>query len=345
MPESKYYHFSETGLYYKVSTLEEALAATKEGGYIWLDYYKPEKEDLNILVDKIGIHPLSVEDCLDENQVPKIEYFPNNTFVLFNAFSYLEKALFIDEVNLFIGKNFLITVSGHNSGARHPLNGVEKIVSNDSQNLKGGPAFLMQVVLDYIVDQKFLAFDALEDELEASEDAVIEDPSTFNPKDLMRLRKYLLILRKSLFHEREIMVKICRLDCPFITDKAIFHYRDIYDHLAKIFELAETYREIVTNLMELYTSLLNNLMTKMSNETNISVRRLTMIATVFMPLTLLASIGGMSEWSMMTGPENWKITYPLFLAAMVVIAVLNYIIIKKVERKRSSEQNLNAGQL
>jgi magnesium transporter len=343
MLESKFYHFSAAGLYYAVETLEEAMAAVKEGGFIWLDYYKPTKENLNVLVDKIGIHPLSVEDCLDENQVPKIEYFPNNTFILFNAFSYKEKTLFIDEVNLFIGKNFLITVSGHNSDIRRPLNGVERIVSNDSQNVKGGPAFLMQVVLDYIVDQKFLAFDALEDELEASEDSVIEDPATFNPKELMRLRKYLLILRKSLFHEREILVKICRLDCPFITDKAIFHYRDIYDHLAKIFELAETYREIVTNLMELYTSLLNNLMTKMSNETNISVRRLTLIATVFMPLTLLASIGGMSEWSMMTGPDNWKISYPLFLVGMVVIAGINYIIIRNVEKRRRFQDEQKTG--
>lgn len=343
MSEHKFYHFSATGLYYAVANLQEAIDASREGGFIWLNFYKPTKEDLNVLIDTIGIHPLSIEDCLDENQVPKIEYFPNNTFILFNAFSYKAKELFIDEVNLFIGKNFLITVSGHNSDTRRPLNDIEKIVSNDTQNLKGGPAFLMQVVLDYLVDQKFIAFDALEEELEASEESVIDDPSTFNPKDLMRVRKYLLNLRKSLFHEREILVKICRLDCPFITEKAIFHYRDIYDHLAKIFELAETYREIVTNLMELYTSLLNNLMTKMSNETNVSVRRLTLIATVFMPLTLLASIGGMSEWSMITGPENWKVSYPLFLAAMGVIAVLNYIVIKQVEKKRSMIQTDSQG--
>jgi magnesium transporter len=85
--------------------------------------------------------------------------------------------------------------------------------------------------------------------------------------------------------------------------------------------------------MELYTSLLNNLMTKASNETNSSVRRLTLIATIFMPLTLLASIGGMSEWSMMTGPENWKIAYPLFLAAMVLIAIVNYMLIRRLEKR------------
>lgn len=333
MSESKFYHFSATGLFYGVASLNDALDALREGGFIWLDYYQPEKADLTVLTDTLGIHPLSIEDCLDNKQVPKIEHYTNNTFIIFNAFSFAEKTLHIDEINLFVGKNFLITISGHNSDTRRPLAYIDSIVSNDSLNAKAGPAFLMHIVMDYLVDRKFEAFDALEDDLEIAEDFVIDNPAGFNPKELMRLRKDLLILRKSLFHEREILVKICRLDCPFITEKAIFHYRDIYDHLAKIFELSETYREIVTNLMELYTSLLNNLMTRASNETNASVRRLTLIATVFMPLTLLASIGGMSEWSMMTGPENWKLTYPLFLLGMVVIAVVNYILIRSIEKR------------
>ena len=146
---------------------------------------------------------------------------------------------------------------------------------------------------------------------------------------MLRLRRELLALRKSLFHEREILVKICRKDCPFISDKAIFHYRDIYDHLAKFFELTEAYRDIVTSLMELHTSMLSNLMAKTSNETNATVRRLTFITTIFMPLTLLAGIGGMSEWSMMTGPANWRIAYPAFLLAMAVIGIANYYLLRR----------------
>jgi magnesium transporter len=338
MSESKFYHFSATGLFYGVATADDAIAASGEGGFIWLNYYKPTKQELNFLVNILGIHPLSVEDCLDAKQIPKIEHFPTNTFIIFNAFSFIEKTLHIDEVDFFIGKNYIITVSGHNSDLRRPLANIESMVSKDSLNAKGGPAFLLHIIMDYLVDQKFEAFDALEDDLETAEDGVIDNPAVFNPKELMRLRKDLLNLRKSLFHEREILVKICRLDCPFITDKALFHYRDIYDHLAKIFELSETYREIVTNLMELYTSLLNNLMTKASNETNASVRRLTLIATVFMPLTLLASIGGMSEWSMMTGQENWKITYPLFMLGMLLIGGLNFILIRLLEKRGRVKQ-------
>jgi magnesium transporter len=333
MSELKYYYFSAEGFFHEEESLADTISASQEGGYVWLDYYRPAKDDLASLPASFGLHPLSIEDCIDANQVPKIEHFPNNTFIIFNAFTYANKTLYIDEINLFIGKNFLITISGINSDTRRPFSDIKKIVTNDSLNAKGGPAFLMHVVVDYVVDQKFQAFDSLEDELDWAEEGVLDNPSAFNPNELMRLRKDLLNLRKSLFHEREILVKICRLDCPFIGEKAIFHYRDIYDHLAKIYELSETYREIVTNLMELYTSLLNNLMTKASNETNASVRRLTLIATVFMPLTLLASIGGMSEWSMMTGPQNWKLTYPLFLIGMVVIAVINYYLIRRIEKK------------
>ena len=91
--------------------------------------------------------------------------------------------------------------------------------------------------------------------------------------------------------------------------------------------------------MELYTSLLNNIMTNASNQTNLSVRRLTLIATIFMPLTLIASIGGMSEWSMMTGPQNWKITYPLFLMGMIILGIGSYILIKRTEKRTEKRKN------
>lgn len=333
MSEQKYYHFSKTGLFYAMNNLDEAISAMSEGGYIWLDYYDPEKKDLMVLSDRLGIHPLSVEDCLDNSQVPKIEHFTDNTFIIFNAFHYADKKIYIDEINFFIGKNYLITVSGHNSEGRKPFSEIGKVISNESGNSNHAPANLLHRILDHVVDQKINALEAVEDELELSEDVILDTPASFDPADLMRIRKSLQLLRKSLFHEREILVKICRLDCQFIKDKVIVHYRDIYDHLAKFFELAETYREVVTSLMELYSSLQNNLMNRSANETNSSVRRLTLIATVFMPLTLIASIGGMSEWTMMTSATNWKVSYSLFVLGMAIIAVINYLLIRRIERK------------
>ena len=147
------------------------------------------------------------------------------------------------------------------------------------------------------------------------------------------LRRALLAMRKSLFHEREILVKVCRRDSPFIGEKAIYHYRDIYDHLTKCFEIVEVYREMVTNAMEMYLSLINNRMARVSNRMNATVRRLTLITTIFMPLTLLAGVGGMSEWSMITGPDNWKVSYPLFLVGMAVIGLLSYRALRWLESR------------
>jgi len=334
MTDTRFYYFSPTQPFYGVPTPEEAVALTKDGGFVWLNYYKPKKEELSKLIDILGIHPLSVEDCTDEQQVPKMEHFPKNTFIIVNAFEYSERVLTIDEINLFIGANFIISVSGNNSNNRTPLNGVLTLIEHDLENVRNGPAYLMYVILDHIVDQKIKAIEQLEEELDNAEEILLDDVSAFDPAELTGLRRNLLNLRKSLFNEREILVKICRNDCPFIPEKTIFHYRDIYDHLAKFLELAETYREMVTNLMELYTSLQNNLMTRTSNETNYAVRRLTFISTIFLPLTLLASIGGMSEWSMMTGPSNWRISYPLFILGMIIIGLVNYYLLKRLDKKK-----------
>lgn len=334
MSDSQFYHISQKGKFTSTRTVDEAMAAAKSGGFLWLNYCQPDKEELLPLIGLLDLHPLSIEDCLDENQIPKMEDFPRNTFLIFNAFDYSAKKLSISEIDIFIGDNFLVTVSQRTADHCKVLAGIESIAETDGESTRHGPAFLMHTILDHVVDRKFVAIEALEDELDLQEETMLARVSTFNPADLIRLRRDLLDLRKSLFHEREILVKICRKDCPFIPEKAIFHYRDIYDHLAKFFELTESYREIVTSLMEMYLSLLNNKMTIAANQTNKSVRRLTFITTIFMPLTLLAGIGGMSEWSMMTGPANWKIAYPAFLLGMGVIGFASYCLLKWFERKK-----------
>jgi magnesium transporter len=334
MPEYRYFHIAKTGKLTSKENLSDALGALKEGGYLWLDYCEPDKADLENLIGPLHLHPLVVEDCVDENQIPKIEDYPKNTFILFNAFEYIDHNLNISEIDVVIGDDYLITVSGRDSAGKPILRGIEHYVENDLGNARQGPAYLLHVLLDRIVDQKFVAIEAIEESINESEDVILTDIDRFNPADLLRLRRNLLKLRKSLFHEREIMVKICRKDCPYIPDKAILYYRDVYDHLAKFFELTESSRDIVSSLMEMHVLLINNRMTKAANDTNITVRRLTFITTIFMPLTLLAGIGGMSEWSMMTGPENWKIAYPLFLAGLAVIGFANYFLLKRVEKKR-----------
>ncbi|WP_255108525.1 magnesium transporter CorA family protein [Synechococcus sp. RedBA-s] len=337
---SCFYQIGSSGPPKRVGTARAAVAAAEECGFAWLHYNEATRVELEELVGLLGLHHLSIEDCFDENQIPKIEDFPNNTFILFNTFEYGNGALEVGEINLFIGEKFLVSISHFSAGRRPFLEGIQRLVEKSFEGAveRQGPSQVMHLILNDVVDQKFVAIEALEDELDDVEGALISDPASFKPAELIRFRRYLLRLRKSLFHEREILGRICRRDCPFISEQSIYHYRDIYDHLVRFFELTESYRDIVTSLMEMYLSMLNNEMAKAANETNITVRRLTLITTIFMPLTLLAGIGGMSEWSMITGPKNWRVSYPAFMLVMIIIAFASYYVLSRLDRKRTGSR-------
>lgn len=340
MGESRFYHIPKSGKLNPYSSVTDVMnQVKKDGGFFWLYFLEPSAEDLQPLVEPLTLHPLSVEDALDDNQLPKIDDFPDNTFIVFNAFSYSDKKLSVQEIDLFLSNHFLISVDRIGPDGKPLLDGIEELVLREMDTNRLGPAFVMHTILDVIVDRKFTAIEALEDELTEAEDAVLEKPINFDPKSLQHIRRALITLRKSLFHEREVFVKICRKDCPFIPDKAIFHYRDVYDHLTRFFELTETLRDVATSLMEIDLSLRSNEMARAANRTNRSVRRLTFITTVFLPLSLLAGIGGMSEWSMMTGSANWRIAYPLFLLAMVIIGAVSYFFLKWIIQRDDRKSN------
>jgi magnesium transporter len=312
----------------RFEVLEEALRQREGNGFIWLDFFNPTREELTALVAPLGLHPLAIEDCMDEDQVPKMEEFPGHTFILFNRYRQTDGAAVIEEVNFFLGERFLVSV--HSRGREDTMfaDRLEATVQRDLDQARKGPDYLLEVILDDIVDEKFVAIEALQDQLDAAEEEILQRHAEFEPSRLMHLRRNLLLLRKSLVYEREILVKLCRRDSPFITEMAIYEFRDIHDHLAKFFEVIEICRELIATVMEIHLSMMNNQMAMMANRTNLMVRRLTMITTVFMPLTMLAGIGGMSEWSMMTGPRNWRFAYPVFMAAMAVIAAANYYLLK-----------------
>jgi len=223
-------------------------------------------------------------------------------------------------------------VNRKNHSNNNFLNKLTDMVKLNQIDISQGTDYLLHIILDYFVDEKIYTIDNIQDELDILEEKIINNKAAFIPDELMRMRRNLLSVRKSINHEREILMKVCRKDSPFISDKAVYHFRDIYDHLNKYYEVIEMYREMISNFMEMYLSMMNNRMAAIANRTNLVVRRLTLITTIFMPLTLIAGIGGMSEWSMMTGPENWKIAYPLFLLFMIIIGIISYLFLKKIEK-------------
>jgi len=333
MSRISYYHILSSGEMAQLAGQEEAVRAIHKGGYVWFDFVSASRDELSALADPLGLHPLSIEDCTDQNQVPKIEDFENYSFIIFNALNYNDLGLITDEVDIFTGKNFIITVSGYAENSSMPLANLEAHARRNLQSIKAGPAHFMHMVLDNIVDHMAPSIEAIEDEIDISEEAILNTHADFEASKLTYLRRNLLNMRKNLFHEREILLKIIRNDCEFIPEKITMHFRDIYDHISNFFEMTESNRDNVTSLMELYASMLNNQMARDSYQTNASVRRLTLITTIFMPLTLLAGIFGMSEWTMMTGQEKWKTSYLLFGGILILIGIINYLLLKWLERK------------
>jgi len=192
----------------------------------------------------------------------------------------------------------------------------------------------MHIIIDYIVDQMADVVEKAEADLDKAEEEILASPAIFDPSRLIYLRRNLLALSKILFHEREVLTKISRNDCEWVPEKATVHYRDIFDHLSNFLEMTESNRDNVTSLMELYASMLNNQMARDSNQTNATVRRLTFITTIFMPLTLVAGVFGMSEWTVMTGgEENIRRSFLIFAAIMVIIGLTNFLVIQWLERR------------
>jgi magnesium transporter len=334
MMKSEFLRVLPDGTLESLDSFESATNKLGESGYVWFNFVKASREELTKLSGPLGLHPLSLEDCTDETQVPKMDEFPNYTFIVFNALRYDPEELVSDEVDFFIGSNFLVTVSGYAENTRYPIQGIMAVIERNNSAVKKGPAWLMHLIIDYMVDNMADMVEQAEVDIDNAEEEILATPSDFDPSRLTYLRRNLLSLRKSLFYEREILIKISRNDCEFVPEKATVHYRDIFDHISNFLEMTESNRDNVTSLMELYASMLNNKMARDSNETNATVRRLTFITTIFMPLTLVAGIFGMSEWTVMTGGEdNIRRSYPLFAIMTFVIGLSSFLLIRWLERR------------
>ena len=337
LPQSRFFHVDASGSLSTLSSLKEGLAAINSGGYLWLDYCDPDLGTLQPLIDLLNIHPLSIEDMLNEDQLPKLDLFPNYSFMVFNIFESADSEIIAHELDLIIGSNFFISSTKCNISGQSLLAGVEKAVERESQRVKNGPSFLLHLIIDLVVDRKFQAIDQIEIKLDRDEDEILANSLDFDLSCLMDSRSSLMVIRKSVFYEREVISKLIRQDSRYISNDSIIFFRDVYDHLSRYYEISETARDQVTSLMEIHLSMISNRMAQTSNRTNAIMHRLTLITTIFMPLTLISGIGGMSEFTLFIGDKNISIGYLSLFVVMALIALLNYTYLKRMEHKVAEE--------
>lgn len=319
MPTVNVLHFSGSSAVIPLKDTMAVPEALKSGGFVWIDIDDPTADVLQTIFTGLGIHPLCQEDCLDDNQIPKLDMYSDHAFLLFNDYVFDGKDLAVKEVDFIISPTFLVTVRNLKTPDPGSFQILKTRIDRVSSMVSKGSDFLLHSILDDLIDRKFTFIEAIQDEIDALEEKIHAVTTEFDPMLLLDRRRQLITLRKSIFHEREMLIKICRRDLPFISEKAGYYFRDIYDHLTKFFEFIEIGRETIGNLFELHQTMRSNCLALLANQTNEVMKRLTLITTIFMPLTFLSGVGGMSEFSMMTGAENWKTSYPLFMLGMCLI--------------------------
>lgn len=284
---------------------------------VWLDVEGlGDAEIVRTLGELLGLHKLALEDVLNVHQRPKLEQYPNYYFIV-TRMAALAEHLETEQLSLFLGKNFVLTFQegkpGDSFGSIR-----ERIRQQQGRIRHSGLDYLAYALLDAVVDDYFPILEQYGEQLEHLEDEIVLQLPENLVSRVHEIRRNLLILRRALWPQRETFNALLREELAIVTPETRLHLRDCYDHTAQLIDLIESYRELSGDLTDVYLSTL-------SNRTNEIMRVLTVIATIFIPLTFIAGVYGMnfntdiSPWNM---PElNWFWGYPLALMLMFVVAV------------------------
>ena len=297
-----------------------ALRAQAKGGVtVWLDVAGLGDADVIRAVGAaFGLHPLSLEDAVNVHQRPKVETYPDYHFLVAREVS-TQDPFDTDQVSFFLGAGFVVTFREKPSDLFDPVR--ERLRGGRGQIRKSGPGYLAYALLDAIVDEYFPALEALGERLAIVEDEIVAEPRQGSLKRVHSLKRDLLVARRAVWPQREALSFLLREGEPAVATDLRVYLNDCYDHTVQLLDLIETYRDIASGLTEIYLS-------SMSHRLNEVMKVLTIITTIFIPLSFVAGVYGMnfdrsSPWNM---PElGWRYGYPLCLSVMAVTAVALYL--------------------
>ena len=268
-----------------------------------------DAEAVRKIGELFGLHPLALEDVINVHQRPKVEPYEKYLFVVMQMLLAGER-LETEQLSLFLGSNFVLTFQEQPGGDCFALIR-DRIRKNHARIRGAGPDHLAYALLDAIVDSYFPVLERYGERLETVEQEVVIQPGRETVPRIHHIKRDLLLLRRAVWPMREAINSLLREDTPFIARETRTYLRDCYDHSVQIIDMLETDRETAFGLLETYLS-------SVSNRMNEIMKVLTIIATVFMPLTFIVGIYGMNFNHM---PElNWPWGYPLVMGLMAVIA-------------------------
>ena len=259
--------------------------SSSQGGFLYADLHAPNEEELDALQHEFHFHPLAIEDVRTRHQRPKIDIYGDQYFLVFYRLgpsAAHDGDWVLQELDFFIGPNFLIVT--HDSPVDLLDRTVERFGREEGKKDVSG---LLYDLLDAMVDDYFLFLDDLGERSQEIEERVFERYEEVNLQRLLDLKKDLALLRRVVAPERDAVNVLLRRDPPILDASRIFYFQDIYDHLIRISDSIDTYRELATGTLDAFLSVQNNKLSEV-------VRKLTILSTAFLPLMLVTSFFGMN---------------------------------------------------
>ena len=295
----------------EVSTIEEVFPYRDSPTVTWINI--DGLSDVSLLEklgQHFGFHPLTLEDVLNCGQRPKIEDYGKYHFLVMKSLNRKEgEELQIEQISFFLSGSYIITLQEVPGDSFEAVR--ERIRQNKGQIRKLGPDYLLYALIDALVDEFFPVLETYGERIEELEDEVVLKPQPAVLNEIHRIKRELLLVRRSAWPEREVINSLQREEAHLITPETRVFLRDCYDHTIQVIDMIETYRDLASGLLDVYLS-------SNSNRLNEVMKVLTIISTIFIPLNFIAGVYGMNFKYM---PElNWPWAYPAVLTLMAAVA-------------------------
>jgi magnesium transporter len=289
-------------------TLEDLAQAQASGGVVWIDVLEPDEEVLSVIGQAYGLHPLALEDVLHFPQRPKIDAYPTNLFIVWGDPRLEDECtLATSEIDVFLGTGFLITAH------RDPIPAIDAVCVDACGALARGADWTLHAILDRSVDDMFPIVDMVGEELDRLENELLAKVQDGQLQDLYAVKRIMLALHKVIGPERDVLRSMAR-HTELVSPEAYLYFQDIGDHVARISDAIDTYRDVASSVMDIYLSAI-------SNGLNVVMKQLTVVATIFMPLTLISGVYGMNLLGGMWPPSDAWWSFPVVIGSFAFIAV------------------------
>lgn len=263
--------------------------------------------------DRFNLHPLTVEDILNVAQRPKVEEFDDYLFVTLKVLRWrpISSTFIVKQLSLILGKDFLLSFEEFDANRFNDIR--EKLNDVSKQRLREqGCDYLAYRLIDAVVDEYFVVLEALGDRIEKVEERIIADPTPRNSRTIYKLKRQMLLLRKTIWPMREAISHLLHVEERLISKFTRIYLRDVYDHAMQAIDTLETFRDMLSGMLDMYLSSLTNRMNEI-------MKTLTIITTIFIPITAIASIYGMNFPNLPGLQSEWG--YIIALLSMFIMGV------------------------